>query len=407
MRTILFGNPFPAVQTLIRTDEKSNDRISRDRSPETSGDRSPQEDHTESTRRRSHFCCETIDRSLSSDPTRQLRSPFFRAHGRLRNIGRNPTEGRYGRAVREFPWVERAGPWNAIVIGCGLIGGSLAFALRDSWGAKVIGVDRGPVLSAALARSAIDASYPTHAIDQALADERPALVLIATGMETILELLPALAKHLRSIRAEIRPLVMDVGSVKVPVVELANELQLPHFVGGHPMAGRERGGIEHATPALFRDCRFVLCPARTTSPSDVEAARELVRGWKSEPILVDPYVHDRCVAMVSHLPHLAAWSLMHAADRMAPSLEPEGLLWALAAGSWRDATRVAASDPALWNGILNANRTAVLEALDVWLATLQHLREGLAKNDTRSLLDGIDAEHLADLRRRLDDPRPS
>src|SRR5690606_12305944 len=176
----------------------------------------------------------------------------------------------------------------------------------------IVGIDHPPTLALARERRAVDEGYAPQSLDQALA-ENPALVVLATGVDTILSLLPQLDRHQRSTAHPAR-LILDVGSVKRTIVELATELELPHFIGGHPMSGRERGGIELADAALLDGCRFVLCPPLHAEVRDLTAAQWLVQRCGCEPLVMDPEVHDRCAAMVSHLPHLAAWSLMAAAD---------------------------------------------------------------------------------------------
>lgn len=300
----------------------------------------------------------------------------------------------------EYPWVDDRSSFKAVIVGVGLIGGSLALALRRRFPlVRIVGIDHPPTLALARERRAVDEGYAPHSLDQALA-ENPALVVLATGVDTILSLLPQLDRHQRSTAHPAR-LILDVGSVKRTIVELATELELPHFIGGHPMSGRERGGIELADAALLDGCRFVLCPPLHAEVRDLTAAQWLVQRCGCEPLVMDPEVHDRCAAMVSHLPHLAAWSLMAAADQLSRTEGESTLPWSLAAGSWRDATRVAAANPDLWESILQANRHEVRIALDTWLSVLGRLRERLERNEG-PILDVVDAAALGAIRQRLD-----
>lgn len=303
-------------------------------------------------------------------------------------------------APPEHPWVDERSSFRVLIIGVGLIGGSLALALRRRFSAvRIVGIDHAPTLLVARERQILDVGYLPEQLDQGLA-ERPSLIVMATGVQTILSQLPRLERHQRLAEAP-ADLILDVGSVKRSIVEYAETLQLPHFIGGHPMSGRERGGIEAADAALLDHCRFVLCPPTHATPSDLDAARFLVQCCGCDPLVMDPEVHDRCAAMVSHLPHLAAWSLMAAADRLSRFEDNPSLPWSLAAGSWRDATRVAAANPELWEGILQANRQEVRIALDAWLEVLGQLRSRLSQDDG-PILDVVDAPALGAIRQRLD-----
>lgn len=298
------------------------------------------------------------------------------------------------------PWVDERSSFKALIIGVGLIGGSLALALRHRFAnVRLLGVDLPPTLAAARERGVVDEGFTPEALDDALA-RAPDLVVLATGVATILSLLPCIDAHQRSVASPAR-LVLDVGSVKRTIVERASALGLPHFVGGHPMAGRERGGIDSADLSILEGCRFVLCPTRDGSSEDIHAAELLVRRCGCDPLVMHAEVHDRCAAMVSHLPHLAAWSLMAVAHRLSELEDNPDLPWGLAAGSWRDATRVAAASPELWEGIFQANRDEVRAALDRWLEVLHELRRALA-DDEGPILDVLDATTLTAIRQRLD-----
>lgn len=298
------------------------------------------------------------------------------------------------------PWVDERSSFKALIVGVGLIGGSLALALRRRFAnVCLLGIDHPPTLATARERGIIDEGYTPDELDVALA-RGPDVLILATGVGTILSLLPRIDAHQRSAAVPAR-LVLDVGSVKRTIVERARVLGLPHFVGGHPMAGRERGGIDSADITILEGCRFVLCPTSESSPEDIHAAELLVRRCGCDPLVMQAEVHDRCAAMVSHLPHLAAWSLMAVAHRLSQVEDNPDLPWGLAAGSWRDATRVAAASPELWEGIFQANRDEVRAALDRWLEVLGELRHALAEED-RPILDVLDATTLTTIRQRLD-----
>ncbi len=174
-------------------------------------------------------------------------------------------------------------------------------------------------------------------------------------------------------------LVTDVGSVKGPLVaaiEKARPDAAARFLGGHPMAGSEQDGIDAARRDLFVGATWVLTPTAATEDTSYAQLRGLLRAFDAEVVTVTPEDHDVLVALVSHVPQLASSTLMDVA--MAHEAEHRALL-RLAAGGFRDMTRIAASQPAIWLDILTSNRDAVLAALDTYLQALQDARALIAE----------------------------
>lgn len=262
-------------------------------------------------------------------------------------------------------------PRTVAVVGLGLIGGSLAATLkarRSRW--IVAGTDRrhGSV-ELARQRGFLDRGCAGAAEAVAGAD----LVVLAVPVRTIRTLLCSLAAHLRP-----GQVVTDVGSVKGTVLQAAREC-LPEgvaFVGGHPVAGTERGGIESAVPGLFEGRTCVLTPEPDTPPGALELVSELWRDLGSEVICVAPDVHDRAFAYVSHLPHALAFSL---AGTVGSDLEPHQA--ALAGTSLRDFTRVTASPASVWKDVFLENRAALLAAMDSFSSRLAELRAAVERGD--------------------------
>jgi len=262
------------------------------------------------------------------------------------------------------------------IIGLGLMGGSLGLALRMGVGARgrlarvVAGYDAAPEVAAqALARGALDLTCASAAEAAQGAD----LVVVAT---------PTLAAEavLRAVTPSLAPdvVVTDLCSVKAPVVAAAQEAPLAQrFVGGHPMAGLERAGIEAATADLYRGARWALTPTSATAAEALARVRTLVAALGAEPLELDAATHDAAVAGISHLPLTIAVALTQtlagADDWPAMAL--------LAAGGFRDATRVAAGDPQMGRDILLANREALLARLDGFTAALGALRDLIARGD--------------------------
>jgi prephenate dehydrogenase len=242
------------------------------------------------------------------------------------------------------------------VAGLGLIGGSLALALRRA-GHQVIGVDRAAVLRRARAAGALTGTARTVSGAATAAD----LVVLAAPPDVNLRLLEELAVGAPEAR------VTDVTSVKQPIVRLARRLRLRGFVGGHPMAGREQGGFGGADAQLFQGRPWILTPERTTDPAAVRAAERLARAVGARVVHRKAAEHDRAVARVSHLPQLVAWAL---ADAAAGHQD-------LAGPAYREMTRLAASPPGLWAQILDQNAAEVEAAVRAFVRALRaHGRRG-------------------------------
>jgi prephenate dehydrogenase len=254
---------------------------------------------------------------------------------------------------------------SVAVLGTGLIGGSVSLGLRAA-GFVTAGYDSDPqVLEEGLERGAFDraASTPAEAVRDA------ELVVLAAPVDETEGLC-------RAIRASVprQAVITDVGSAKGRVVETCEALLGNRFVGGHPMAGSERHGIGAADADLFQDAWWIVTPTATTSSGAYRRVSSLATTLGARPVALDPVDHDRLLARLSHLPQLASSALVAAA---VASEDKESLL-GLAAGGFRDVTRIAASDPGLWVTILRANRHAVLEALQEYSDSLNEVRDLLA-----------------------------
>jgi prephenate dehydrogenase len=183
--------------------------------------------------------------------------------------------------------------------------------------------------------------------------------------------------------------VTDVGGVKAPIVAAVDD---PHFVGGHPMAGSEQVGVEGADPDLFEGATWVLTPTASTDPTSYARLRTIVADLGATAVAVSPEDHDALVALVSHVPHLTAAALMTlAADQ---ALEHASLL-RLAAGGFRDMTRIAAGHPGIWPDICAENRSAIIDGLDRLIGSLASVRGLIAEGDGAGLLEVLERAHVA------------
>ena len=274
---------------------------------------------------------------------------------------------------------------TAIIAGIGLIGGSVGMALRKS-GWHVIGIDPDAERAeAAVAAGAVDAIGEPGPCELAVAATPPAS-------------LAAVVQQLLDAGAAI---VTDVGSVKAPVCAAVTD---PRFVGGHPMAGSEQDGLTGADPDLFREAVWVLTPTETTDDSTLAEVREVVSQLGAQAIALAPERHDALVAVVSHVPHLTAAVLMRIAEGR--SIEHRALL-RLAAGGFRDMTRVAAGHPAIWPEICVENRSAITDVLDELLDELVEMRLIVAGGDRQELLARLEAARESRRSLSVGAPEPS
>ena len=264
-------------------------------------------------------------------------------------------------------------PARAAVIGTGLMGGSIGLALRSA-GWWVTGIDTDPLRAeTARALGAVDAvGEPPSPVD---------VTFVATPVGAIVDVARQALAFSRW--------VTDVGSVKAPLVAEIND---PRFVGGHPMAGSEQEGVEAASATLFTGATWVLTPVEGTDPAGYATVRTAVSSLGAEVIAVPPDAHDELVAVVSHVPHLAAATLMALASEGA---DEHRALLRLAAGGFRDMTRIAAGNPAIWPDICAANRTAIGAVLDRLLAALATTRDLVTAGDRDGLLDTLERARAA------------
>ncbi|MDA8267435.1 MAG: prephenate dehydrogenase/arogenate dehydrogenase family protein [Actinomycetota bacterium] len=269
---------------------------------------------------------------------------------------------------------------RAVVVGTGLIGGSVGMALR-SQGWHVSGIDLDPA-AAAEARAA-------GAVDATGDDPDAELVVVATPLGPT----PSAVRHALAGHAHPGLVVTDVAAVKAGVTAAVGH---PRFVGGHPMAGSEQVGVAGAHADLFVGATWVLTPTQHTDPDAFAAVRAMVTSLGADVVALSPEQHDALVAVVSHVPHLTAATLMNLAGSMA---EQHAALLRLAAGGFRDMTRVAAGDPHIWPDVCVANAPAIVEVLDRLVAGLQAMRDRVVHSDRAGIL--ADLGRAAGARRAL------
>jgi len=265
------------------------------------------------------------------------------------------------------------------IIGVGLIGGSLARALKRARACRRIigyGLHESELMKAR-ALGAID----DFSIDLGQAVKGADMVVIAVP-------LGAMEKVLSQLRwcLDKATVVTDVGSVKGSVVEQARRLLGPHlsrFVPGHPIAGTEKSGVEASFAELFDRRRAILTPLEETEISAIQNVRDMWEAAGSEVEIMDVARHDEVVAATSHLPHILAYTLVETLAEM----ERAGAVFRYAAGGFADCTRIASSNPEMWRDITFANREALLTALERFRQELSALTESIRSQDTRQVLE--------------------
>jgi prephenate dehydrogenase len=262
---------------------------------------------------------------------------------------------------------------RAGLVGTGLIGGSIGAALRAA-GWRVSGVDADPVT----AQRALDLGV----IDEIGVDAEAGITFVATPVG-------ALAAEVRSALDAGPGVVTDVGSVKAPVM---NAIADRRFVGGHPMAGSEQEGVEAARADLFESATWVLTPSAVTDETAYATVRSVVSSLGAEVVALDPERHDALVAIVSHVPHLTAATLMGLADDRAAD---HRALLRLAAGGFRDMTRVAAGHPGIWPDICGENRSAIVEGLDALINALTEVRSAVDGDDRSAIYSRLEGARRA------------
>lgn len=272
------------------------------------------------------------------------------------------------------------------VFGTGLIGGSIALGLRRSDPSmEVVGFDaRHDNLRGALERGAVTSAAGTAGEAATGAD----VIFLALPVDRMAQVCDDLG---RAVPAS--AVVTDVGSAKLEVVAHGEAAFGDRFVGGHPMAGSERHGIQAADARLFEGAWWILTPTRHTSSRSYSTVTDLVGHLGAKPVAIAPDVHDALVARLSHLPQLTASALVEVA---ATAGDRDALL-GLAAAGFRDVTRIAASNPELWVAILRANRASVLDALEGLRGRLGEVAEMMVAEKWDELGSWLDRSRTARL----------
>jgi 3-deoxy-7-phosphoheptulonate synthase len=327
------------------------------------------------------------DHALSDGPQSLDAAGFVDLMGDLRIIA--PAVRKRVMAQKRTPARKIASPLfpRAAIVGVGLIGGSMALAMRESGAlGSVVGVDESACLDNIRAAGVVDELCGAGELERVVAEAD--LVILAAPVKAIVGYLDKIAPS-----AKPGCLVVDVGSTKQVICEAARRLPSHlHFIGGHPMAGTEKRGAAFADPLMFYDAVWVLCPVGSVPEELLSRWQQVLASIGALPLAIEPGRHDRLVAAVSHVPRLVAAAMSNAVGRLATEdpMAPE-----LAAGGFRDITRVASSPFEMWRDVLATNQQAIRERLRAF-------QEALACLDAKLEVEaGLEAELTEAARHRL------
>jgi prephenate dehydrogenase len=270
---------------------------------------------------------------------------------------------------------------SVVIVGLGLIGGSLARALRRSgFSERFIGCGhREPSLQRGVELGVID----EYTLDLNEAIERADILVICTPTLTAADMLKDILPRIAG-RSD-GPVVTDVASVKGNLRDAAIAIagsMPPQLVLGHPIAGSEHSGVEASDVDLFVNHRVILTPEQNNDPAAVELVRAMWASTGAQVVQMTVERHDKVLAATSHLPHVLAYTLV---DSLSSSDASEDI-FRCAAGGFRDFTRIASSDPVMWRDIALANKTALLESIDVFSEHLSRLRSAVEHDDAEELM---------------------
>ena len=273
------------------------------------------------------------------------------------------------------------------IIGVGLIGGSLARALREAGACQeVVGAGR----NAGNLQTAVDLGV----IDRY--DTDPAQAVSGADMVVVCVPLGAMESVFSAIKGQLAEHVVltDAGSAKGSVIEAVRRAfgQVPDFfVPGHPIAGTEQSGVEASFPGLYKDRRVILTPLPETSAHATDRVRDMWEAAGARVTEMDPLHHDAILAATSHLPHVLAYTLVDSLSKLDDSDE----LFQYAAGGFRDFTRIASSDPVMWRDICLANGDAIQLMIEHYMSDLKSLKQAVKHHDGHKLLDIFTAAKAA------------
>lgn len=271
-------------------------------------------------------------------------------------------------------------------IGFGLIGGSIARALK-------LRFDNTNIISFNYYKDRTNTSLEMALEDGIIDHISTDLAKDFRQCDIIFLCCPVLTniQYLQELKSIIKPtcIITDVGSVKGNIHKAVSELDMdPYFIGGHPMAGSEKTGYTNSSAIILENAYYILTPSNQVAQSKIDFLYELVKRIGSIPLIIDAKEHDDVVAAISHVPHLIASSLV---NMVKESDDPDEKMRLLAAGGFKDITRIASSSPIMWQNICLTNTESIQKFLERYIATLTRIKEALSNCDETYLYDFFDS----------------
>lgn len=265
---------------------------------------------------------------------------------------------------------------NVLIIGLGLIGSSLALAIKKQHAkVRITGMDIQQESEIfALKRGIIDA----RASSMTEAAKNADVILLCSPVEVVKQQLTVLSEL--DLKEEV--IISDVGSTKKEIAETAAALNLSSFVGGHPMAGSHKSGVTAGDERLFENAYYIITPSPLTDKKRINELKELLKGTQAKFVTLDPIEHDKITGMLSHLPHVIAAGLVNQ-SKVFNEAHPRARQ--LAAGGFRDITRIASSDPKMWTDILFNNKEILLELIAAWQTEMSQVSNWLEANNQEAV----------------------
>ncbi|MCK4778274.1 MAG: prephenate dehydrogenase [Actinomycetia bacterium] len=263
------------------------------------------------------------------------------------------------------------------IIGVGLIGGSIGLALRENYpDLKVIGIPRREeTIIEALNRGAVTEGT----LDKKEGVKGADIIFVATPVQTVRSVVEEIYPYVKD-----KAIITDVGSTKSEIVSKIESF-IPeniNFIGGHPLAGSERTGIEAASPTLFKNTSYMLTPTKKTDSGAFKTLHKLLTSIGANIVAMEPERHDKVTAYISHLPHLLASSLVQMTGEQSEDVEN---LLSFTAGGFRDMTRIAAGSPSIWVDIFLSNAGALSKVVDEYRDVLLKIKDAIKSKDKEVL----------------------
>jgi prephenate dehydrogenase len=269
---------------------------------------------------------------------------------------------------------------NVFIIGLGLIGGSIALCIKNAYpNSNIVGYDINfEEMKKAKKLGVVDETVET--IEEG-AQSADFIFVSAPVMET-----EKILTQLSNLELKENVIITDTGSTKNKVVSSAEVLLKKNitFIGGHPMAGSHKSGVIAAKSILFENAFYLLTPTVEVPTDKIEALKELLIGTKARFLVISAEEHDYLTGIISHFPHLIAASIVHQAEK---SSREDGLVQRLAAGGFRDITRIASSNPQMWKDILLHNKSVMIDLLEKWKEEMDYVNQLLVEEDSSSIFE--------------------